>query len=240
MCFSGFGWIQNLTLPDETLLIPFLVGMSLFLNNEINTNRYKPDFINKGNRIKLKFESLRVVFILIFIGLLLYLPPIYLFIGISKEPSTPDKTELAAELVKLKKERKVSPHKDEFPSSTSDKASKDPNWFQSSKMIQFYEGLSKYVIGLNQDYITNVFRLLSIAMVPIAAMVPSAVSCYWAASGITAIVVNLTLLSPKVREIVRIPRLPESSSTPYKDLLNNMRERTNNSILKVKIFFKMM
>ena len=163
-----------------------------------------------------------------------------MFIGISKEPSTPDKTELAAELVKLKKERKVSPHKDEFPSSTSDKASKDPNWFQSSKMIQFYEGLSKYVIGLNPNYITNVFRLLSIAMVPIAAMVPSAVSCYWAASGITAIVVNLTLLSPKVREIVRIPRLPESSSTPYKDLLNNMRERTNNSILKVKIFFKMM
>ena len=63
MCFSGFGWIKNLTLPDETLLIPFLVGMSLFLNNEINTNRYKPDFIDKGNRIKLKFESLRVVFI---------------------------------------------------------------------------------------------------------------------------------------------------------------------------------
>ena len=56
MCFSGFGWIQNLTLPDETLLIPFLVGMSLFLNNELNTNRYKPDFINKGNRLTLKYE----------------------------------------------------------------------------------------------------------------------------------------------------------------------------------------
>ena len=163
-----------------------------------------------------------------------------MFIGISKEPSTPDKTELAAELVKLKKERKVSAHKDKFPCSSADKASKDPNWFQSSKMIQFYEGISKYTIAyLKPDYISNVFRLLSIAMVPIAAMVPSAVSCYWAASGITAIAVNLTLLSPKVQEIVRIPRLPESSSTPYKDLLNNMRERNDHFILKVKIFFKM-
>ena len=61
MPFSGFGWIQNLTLPDETLVIPFLVGMSLLLNNEINTNRYKPDFIDKGKRFKLKFESLKVV-----------------------------------------------------------------------------------------------------------------------------------------------------------------------------------
>ena len=240
MRFLGFGWIQNLTLPDETLLIPFLVGMSLFLNNEINTNRYKPDFIDKGNRIKPKLESLRVVFILIFMGLLFHLPPTYLFIGISKEPSTPDKTELAAELVKLKKERKVSAHKDKFPSSSADIASKDPNWFQSSKMIQFYEGISKYIFeNLKPDYISNVFRLLSIAMVPIAAMVPSAVSCYWAASGITAIAVNLTLLSPKFREIVRIPRVPGSSITPYKDLLNNMRERTNNFILKMKIFFKM-
>lgn len=59
MPFSGFGWIQNLTLPDETLVIPFLVGMSLLLNNEINTNRYKPDFIDKGKRFKLKFESLQ-------------------------------------------------------------------------------------------------------------------------------------------------------------------------------------
>ena len=163
-----------------------------------------------------------------------------MFIGISQEPSTPDKTELAAELVKLKKERKVSAHKDKFPSSSADIASKDPNWFQSSKMIQFYEGISKYIFeNLKPDYISNVFRLLSIAMVPIAAMVPSAVSCYWAASGITAIAVNLTLLSPKFREIVRIPRVPGSSITPYKDLLNNMRERTNNFILKMKIFFKM-
>ena len=59
MPFSGFGWIQNLTLPDETLVIPFLVGMSLLLNNEINTNRYKPDFVDKGKRFKLKFESLQ-------------------------------------------------------------------------------------------------------------------------------------------------------------------------------------
>ena len=59
MRFLGFGWIQNLTLPDETLVIPFLVGMSLLLNNEINTNRYKPDFVDKGKRFKLKFESLQ-------------------------------------------------------------------------------------------------------------------------------------------------------------------------------------
>ena len=72
MRFLGFGWIQNLTLPDETLVIPFLVGMSLLLNNEINTNRYKPDFIDKGKRFKLKFESLKVVIIVLLISIGLF------------------------------------------------------------------------------------------------------------------------------------------------------------------------
>merc|ERR1712186_215719 len=55
---------------------------------------------------------------------------------------------------------------------------------------QVYQG--KY---LKPEYVSNFFRLFSILMIPMAALAPSAVACYWAASGLSALAVNLTLLS---------------------------------------------
>ena len=44
----GFGWISNLTLTDKTWIVPCIVGISYFVNNEISQARYKRDFIDKG------------------------------------------------------------------------------------------------------------------------------------------------------------------------------------------------
>ena len=78
----------------------------------------------------------------------------------------------------------------------------------------------------NSDNIGNFFRIYSIMMIPLASLVPSAVALYWATSGITGIAINLLLLSPKVRNIVRIPQVEkEESKTPYIDLLNNIKAR---------------
>lgn len=87
---------------------------------------------------------------------------------------------------------------------------------------------------LKPEYMSNFFRVFSILMIPISALSPSAVSCYWATSGMTAIAVNLTLLSPKVQNLVRIPRLSEDSDTPYNDVFNNMKARVKKVTSKLK------
>ena len=46
----GFGWISNLTLTDKTWIVPFIVGISYFVNNEISLARYKRDFIDQGKK----------------------------------------------------------------------------------------------------------------------------------------------------------------------------------------------
>ena len=78
----------------------------------------------------------------------------------------------------------------------------------------------------NSDNIGNFFRIYSIMMIPLASLVPSAVALYWATSGVTGIAINLLLLSPKLRNIVRIPQVEkEESKTPYIDLSNNIKAR---------------
>ena len=106
--------------------------------------------------------------------------------------------------------------------------------------FQLYLGSQKtYYKGklLKPDYIANFFRFISLAMIPMAAMAPSAVALYWAASGMSAVAVNLTLLSPKVQNLVRIPRPAGSSDTPYRDVLNNMKDRTDKTLAKLKNMF---
>jgi len=52
MSNEGFGWISNLTLTDKTWIVPFIVGISYFVNNEISQARYKRDFIDQGKTSK--------------------------------------------------------------------------------------------------------------------------------------------------------------------------------------------
>lgn len=53
--------------------------------------------------------------------------------------------------------------------------------------------------------ITNVFRGITIAVIPIAASVPSCLTLYWCTSSICALGQNLLLLSPKVKRTFGIP-----------------------------------
>jgi len=62
---------------------------------------------------------------------------------------------------------------------------------------------------------------LSALMIPIAYFQPAAVSLYWATSGTMGVIINLMLLHPPVRRLVRIPKIPAEHENPY----NNLKEK---------------
>lgn len=66
---------------------------------------------------------------------------------------------------------------------------------------------------------------ISLLMVPIAYFQPAAVSLYWATSGLMGVLINLVLLHPPVRRMVRIPRIPAEHSDPYNNLLQKIVSR---------------
>ncbi|KAH8364218.1 hypothetical protein KR084_003972 [Drosophila pseudotakahashii] len=69
-----------------------------------------------------------------------------------------------------------------------------------------------------QGIANNVFRGLSVVMVPVACTVPSALCVYWVASSSFGLAQNLLMLSPEVRRTVGIPKTQTELSQPY-DLL---------------------
>ena len=108
---------------------------------------------------------------------------------------------------------------------------------QASKLKEEYQRL-KETKAIQKfwkyDPIGNFFRVYSIFMIPLAATVPSAVSLYWASSGVAGIIVNLTLLSPRVKKLVRIPEVEKISSNPYFELANNIKTRWSKILKKNK------
>ncbi|XP_016973151.1 cytochrome c oxidase assembly protein COX18, mitochondrial [Drosophila rhopaloa] len=69
-----------------------------------------------------------------------------------------------------------------------------------------------------QGIANNVFRGLSVVMIPVACTVPSALCVYWVASSSFGLAQNLLILSPDVRRSVGIPKTQTELSQPY-DLL---------------------
>ncbi|XP_039489155.1 cytochrome c oxidase assembly protein COX18, mitochondrial [Drosophila santomea] len=69
-----------------------------------------------------------------------------------------------------------------------------------------------------QNIANNVFRGLSVVMVPVACTVPSALCVYWVASSSFGLAQNLLILSPEVRRSVGIPKTQTELCEPY-DLL---------------------
>ena len=74
-------------------------------------------------------------------------------------------------------------------------------------------------------WVTRVLRGLSVAMIPIASVVPSAIALYWASSGLCGAAVNLALKSPGVRRAVRIPLSLGESETPYSNIAINLKNK---------------
>ncbi|XP_036347007.1 cytochrome c oxidase assembly protein COX18, mitochondrial-like [Rhagoletis pomonella] len=77
-----------------------------------------------------------------------------------------------------------------------------------------------------QKYATNVFRLLTIALVPVACSVPSALCVYWVASSCHGLAQNLLLASPVVRRSLGIPLTNSEVSNPYERMWVRMQTLT--------------
>lgn len=77
-----------------------------------------------------------------------------------------------------------------------------------------------------QTYATNAFRLLSIVLVPIAAVVPSCLCLYWVTSSTYGLVQNLAFISPKVRRTFGVPQLKHlPKEKPYQFLTDKILNR---------------
>eukprot|EP00095_Tigriopus_kingsejongensis_P011600 maker-scaffold325_size206031-snap-gene-1.14 protein:Tk11600 transcript:maker-scaffold325_size206031-snap-gene-1.14-mRNA-1 annotation:"mitochondrial inner membrane protein cox18" len=48
LTYEGTALFPNLTVPDPSFVLPVIVGLSFFLNNEINSNRHQRDYMPKG------------------------------------------------------------------------------------------------------------------------------------------------------------------------------------------------
>ncbi|CAK1580375.1 unnamed protein product [Parnassius mnemosyne] len=62
---------------------------------------------------------------------------------------------------------------------------------------------------------TNVFRIFSLIMIPVAASVPSCMCLYWVTSSSFGLIQNLCLLSPSLRRKLQIPEAPSELEYPY-------------------------
>lgn len=77
-------------------------------------------------------------------------------------------------------------------------------------------------------YATGFFRIFSIAMIPVAASVPSCLALYWTASSAYSLAQNLFLVSPSVKRFFRIPTNTRSHiEQPYRLMAQRLVDRIN-------------
>ncbi|XP_053609197.1 cytochrome c oxidase assembly protein COX18, mitochondrial-like isoform X3 [Plodia interpunctella] len=76
---------------------------------------------------------------------------------------------------------------------------------------------------------TNVFRVFSIVMIPVAASVPSCMCLYWMTSSGFGLLQNLCLLSPSIRRKLGIPEAPSEIEEPY----NHIKDEIKNTVSKI-------
>lgn len=73
--------------------------------------------------------------------------------------------------------------------------------------------------GRIQIVVMSFFRVFIIAMVPVAASVPSCLTLYWTVSSAFSLAQNLLLVSPRVKRILRIPSASKDHmETPYRTI----------------------
>lgn len=83
--------------------------------------------------------------------------------------------------------------------------------------------------------ITNVFRGLSICLVPVACSVPSALNVYWVASSSYGLMQNLILASPQVKRTFGIPLTQTELKNPYEHMWMKIKQRTGLEKLPVEV-----
>ncbi|KAL1377282.1 hypothetical protein pipiens_016364 [Culex pipiens pipiens] len=89
-----------------------------------------------------------------------------------------------------------------------------------------------------QRIFTNVFRGLSVLMVPVAATVPSCLSLYWVTSSAYGLCQNLMLMSPRVKRLVGVPQVPSELANPYQHVREKFAQRGSALLSKVGLSSK--
>lgn len=84
--------------------------------------------------------------------------------------------------------------------------------------------------GRLQTAVLTFFRIFTIALVPVAASVPSCLTLYWTASSAYSFAQNLILISPRVKRVLRIPATSKDHmDAPYRTIaarfVENMQRR---------------
>uniref|UniRef100_A0A6P7FD63 Uncharacterized protein LOC114328163 n=1 Tax=Diabrotica virgifera virgifera TaxID=50390 RepID=A0A6P7FD63_DIAVI len=78
-----------------------------------------------------------------------------------------------------------------------------------------------------QKFLVNIFRGISLIMIPVAASVPSCLVLYWTTSSAYGLIQNIVLLSPRVKRICRIPKTEIELENPYKHISQQLQKKFN-------------
>ncbi|XP_023782847.1 mitochondrial inner membrane protein COX18 [Cyanistes caeruleus] len=92
-------------------------------------------------------------------------------------------------------------------------------------VVEIFASQRKMPVSRFQNLVTNLFRLVSVVMIPIAATVPSSMALYWLSSSLVGLCHNLLLRSPAFRRLCCIPRTKSDSDTPYRDMVAALAAR---------------
>ncbi|XP_062542231.1 cytochrome c oxidase assembly protein COX18, mitochondrial [Armigeres subalbatus] len=84
-----------------------------------------------------------------------------------------------------------------------------------------------------QRVFTNMFRGLSILMIPIAATVPSCLCLYWVTSSACGLGQNLLMMSPRFKRLVGVPQVPSEIARPYQHIKDKFSTRLGALLAKV-------
>lgn len=84
-----------------------------------------------------------------------------------------------------------------------------------------------------QKIFTNVFRGLSVLMIPVAATVPSCLCLYWVTSSSYGLCQNLLLMSPRFKRVAKVPHTPTELERPYRYVMDTFTVKYKSLMKKV-------
>ncbi|KAL8619223.1 hypothetical protein ACOMHN_050005 [Nucella lapillus] len=74
-----------------------------------------------------------------------------------------------------------------------------------------------------QKVLVSVMRVFSLIMIPIGSAVPSCMCYYWVCSSVFGLGQTVLFKLPSVRRLVRLPKTPSESQTPFTDMYHSAR-----------------
>lgn len=84
--------------------------------------------------------------------------------------------------------------------------------------VSMLQNMQKGPGNILRKIMVNAWRCLILCMVPIGAVLPSAITLYWVTSSTCGLVQNVVMRSVGVQRALRVPHVPGMSLTPYKDM----------------------